>query len=270
MFDFNEIITFDRILENLPEHATKLEAFLAQRNRLAENGKIYKCPTSRVVVTGVSDHSVTEEMHRALKHVVDVWYTTNKQTPNVRGIPIGVYDLAAAASLWKAMNMPRENRGLVYMNFTIDNNIDKRRPVWDMFKDKPWVTVGKPVPQDEFFVELRGHRFCLCPAGNGVDTYRIWESIYAGTIPIVMYNFAHSDWVDLPILFVNDWAEVTPEFLATVDMTGRSVEKAKLSYWIQQIKQSRPPRPTRYASLGFLPRQYTASSPSQRDTSSPP
>lgn len=247
MFEFEDIITFDRVIEYLPGQATKMEAFLGQRDLMAANGKIYKRPTSRIVVTGMSDYSVTEDMHKALKHTIDTWYTTNKQTSSVRGFPLGVCELTPLRPLWKAMNLPKENRNLVYMNFTMNTNPTERQLVWDMFKDKSWVTAGQPLPQDEFYKELRHHRFCLCPSGNGIDTHRLWESIYVGTIPIVKHNLVHSDWRELPILFVNDWSEVTPDLLASIDVSGRSIEKAKLSYWIRQIKQSQPLLPIRYA-----------------------
>jgi hypothetical protein len=217
-----------------------MEAFLGQRDMMAANKNIYRRPILRTVVTGMSDYSVTEEMYQALKHAVDTWYTTNKQTHNVRGFPLGVCELTPLRPLWKAMNMPKEPHNLVYMNFTMSTNPVERQHVWDMFKDKPWVTAGTPLPQEDFYKELRNHRFCLCPSGNGIDTHRVWESIYVGTIPIVKHNLVHSDWMDLPILFVNDWSEVTPEFLESVDMSDRNVEKAKLSYWIRLIKQWHP------------------------------
>jgi hypothetical protein len=217
-----------------------MEAFLGQRDMMAANRKIYKRPILKTVVTGMSDYSVTEEMYQALSHVVDTWYTTNKQTPSVRGFPLGVCELTPLRPLWKAMNMPKETKNLVYMNFTMTTNPDERQYVWDTFKDKPWVTAGYPLPQEDFYKELRNHRFCLCPSGNGIDTHRIWESIYVGTIPIVKHNLVHSDWMELPILFVNDWSEVTPELLESVDMSDRSIEKAKLSYWVRLIKRVDP------------------------------
>ncbi len=270
MFEFEDIITFDRVIEQLPGQATKMESFLGQKDLMMASGRIYKRPTLRTVVTGTSDYSVTEDMHKALRHVVDVWYTTNKQTSSVRGFPLGVCELTPLRPLWEAMNLPKENRNLVYMNFTLHTNPIERQPVWDMFKDKSWVTTGQPLPQDEFYKELRHHRFCLCPPGNGIDTYRLWESIYVGTIPIVKRNLAHSDWMELPVLWIDDWSEVTPEFLESVDMSNRPIEKAKLSYWVRQIKQSQRPPPIRYALPGHLPIRYTASSQSRPGTSSPP
>ena len=65
----------------------------------------------------------------------------------------------------------------------------------------------------KFISEMYNHKFVLCPRGNGVDTHRLWMSLYLGTIPIVKYHIVHSTFKHLPILFINDWDEVTEDFL---------------------------------------------------------
>lgn len=53
------------------------------------------------------------------------------------------------------------------------------------------------------------YKFVACPRGNGVDTHRIWEVLYRGSIPIVK----KSDWssslseLKLPLIEVRDWNE---------------------------------------------------------------
>ena len=37
----------------------------------------------------------------------------------------------------------------------------------------------------DFLTELASHKFAICPMGNGLDTYRTWESIAVDTVPIV-------------------------------------------------------------------------------------
>lgn len=53
------------------------------------------------------------------------------------------------------------------------------------------------------------YKFVACPRGNGVDTHRIWEVLYRGSIPIVK----KSDWssslaeLKLPLIEVQEWNE---------------------------------------------------------------
>ncbi len=52
------------------------------------------------------------------------------------------------------------------------------------------------------------HKFIAVPRGNGVDTHRLWESLYRGSIPIVLEN----EWsrslaeLGLPVLLIQEWS----------------------------------------------------------------
>lgn len=46
----------------------------------------------------------------------------------------------------------------------------------------------------DFYEETASSKFVLCPSGLGMDSYRIWESLLLGAIPIVESN-AGSSWL---------------------------------------------------------------------------
>lgn len=70
-------------------------------------------------------------------------------------------------------------------------------------------------PQAEYFESIVRSRFVLCPSGLGWDSYRIWETLLLGSIPIVEFSAGwHTVLDDLPVLFVTNFNEVTPELLA--------------------------------------------------------
>lgn len=52
------------------------------------------------------------------------------------------------------------------------------------------------------------HKFIAVPRGNGVDTHRLWECLYRGSIPILLRN----EWsrsisqLGLPVLLVDEWS----------------------------------------------------------------
>lgn len=52
-------------------------------------------------------------------------------------------------------------------------------------------------------------KFVACPRGNGVDTHRVWESLYRGSIPIVLDNaWSQSlDYLGLPIIRIPTWTK---------------------------------------------------------------
>jgi len=46
-----------------------------------------------------------------------------------------------------------------------------------------------------------------------MDTHRLWETLYMGSIPIVRTDINNWFYNDMPILYVNEWDEVTSDLL---------------------------------------------------------
>ena len=55
------------------------------------------------------------------------------------------------------------------------------------------------------------------PAGHGRDCYRTWEALALGAVPVMRLlpnaSADRSKFEDVPVVWVHDWAEVTPNFL---------------------------------------------------------
>jgi hypothetical protein len=45
--------------------------------------------------------------------------------------------------------------------------------------------LNKKLPAKEYFEEMTQYKYVACPRGLGIDTYRIWEAIHLGCIPIL-------------------------------------------------------------------------------------
>eukprot|EP00966_Prymnesium_polylepis_P250357 5789120-Prymnesium_polylepis.1 len=60
-------------------------------------------------------------------------------------------------------------------------------------------------------------RFAIAPYGHGRDSYRAWEILACGSIPIMLrdrsFILDQSKFAGLPILWVDQWDEVTPALL---------------------------------------------------------
>jgi hypothetical protein len=133
----------------------------------------------------------------------------------------------------------------VYMNFNVATFPSEQTHVLQLFKERPYVTYESHEPslsgRERYLLNLKSHKFTLCPRGNGIDTHRIWESLYMGCIPIVKRNMVHKDWLDLPILWIDDWSEITQESLeiayATMRWGDYALEKLNVSYWINKINE---------------------------------
>lgn len=68
-----------------------------------------------------------------------------------------------------------------------------------------------------YFGEMNKAKFVVCPSGMGWDTYRAWETLMMGSIPI-LETYSRNDgfyktFDDLPVLWVEHYDNVTPALL---------------------------------------------------------
>lgn len=98
-----------------------------------------------------------------------------------------------------------------------------------------------PVQRPQTWKKQTEYAFVPSPAGGGMDCHRTWEALLLGCIPIVRrFNVPHDDiFIDLPVLFIDKWSDVTEELLQkTVNEFRERVfnfEKLKLKYWTDLI-----------------------------------
>lgn len=250
----DDVITTDKYLAAFPDDYIKTDVLITRR-RLLWRGRIVAPPTSfrPRILCGHSDGSVTTEMTREFP--AGSWWSVNSQSEHVHGLPLGITNHTNESNLHPVFGdvqmmvdvaaEPRHVRGLLYANFVVDNH-SSRGPLMEFAKANSWVTVGTIDLTLEgrraFLQDVRNHSFVLCPPGGGVDTHRLWETLYMGSIPIVKRDIAHAGWTDLPILFVDSWDEVTEERLIAekrrIEGATWNMEKLKVGYWIDRVRQS--------------------------------
>jgi hypothetical protein len=64
---------------------------------------------------------------------------------------------------------------------------------------------------------LPQYKFVISPEGNGIDCHRHYEALMAGCIPIIEHNkYIVEKYGNCPILFTDDYSEITPEYLSKV------------------------------------------------------
>jgi hypothetical protein len=160
----------------------------------------------------------------------------------------------------------REDK-LVYVNFKISNNYNERISCYNSVKDNDFCTfsdkmfteqqLNPPIESfppiykesyDFFAKEIKSHKFVLCPVGNGLESHRLWETLYLGSIPITRRNINYSFYEDkLPILMIDNWTEITKELLITKfdEITNKlkigfyNLEMLNFPFWINLIEEER-------------------------------
>ena len=151
------------------------------------------------------------------------WYSKNVNCINhrIESIPIGLEndrwfkECHKKEKMFAKLSEKKEYKNLVYVNFNLGTNRDRLHP-FTILRYKPFVTVieGRNGQNfDSYLDGIHNHKFVVCPEGNGMDTHRTWESLYMGSIPIEKRNLNNRFYTDLPICFVDDWGQITKNFL---------------------------------------------------------
>ena len=82
----------------------------------------------------------------------------------------------------------------------------------------------------EFLTEMRDHKFMVCPQGHGIDCHRNWELLYMRRVPIMKQSpyFARL-MAGFPVLFVNEWEDVTEDLLFKNNHLYEEAQKMNLT-----------------------------------------
>jgi hypothetical protein len=111
-------------------------------------------------------------------------------------------------------HLPKNPPGLLYVSHNEGSNIE-RRGIKELFYNKEWAEVhDKRVPYSAFLYNLSQSKFMICPRGNAIDCHRNWEVLYMRRVPIMKrHPYLEVLFEDYPVIFVNDYSEVTEELL---------------------------------------------------------
>jgi len=251
----NDIITTDKYYDAFPKNYFKLDV-IEKKSPIVWRGKYHSPPEKQepFLITGHGDTCI--DNNAVDYYSPQIWFTVNKQTTrtNVFSLPLGITNNTNESHLHpiygnldcmiQVMNELIEPNELVYMNFDTSTYPVERQYVWNLFSKKSWVKIGSIQNTIEgrinFLREIKSSSFVVCPRGNGLDTHRLWETLYMGSIPIVKRDIGYDDFSDLPICFVDNWEEVNPEFLEKefirIKNNSWNMEKLKIGYWIDKIK----------------------------------
>jgi hypothetical protein len=195
-------------------------------------------PKKFVLVTHNGDTTVNPT---GLPHNLVHWYTQNLnfKHPKVSPLPIGLEN-----THWHPTKIPmmrdmpesqkRANKGFCQFN---PGTYPKERKhlVENLRNNGIEVDSFSCINGQNFYqylFNLKIYKYCFCPRGNGIDTHRIWESIYMGCIPVVQKHIAHTfEGCDLPILFIDDWTDFDHQ-----NIQGNfNSELLTMNYWRNKI-----------------------------------
>jgi hypothetical protein len=197
-----------------------------------------------VLVTHNSDALVTERFRPLLDDPrLERWFAQSAfiAHPKLECLPIGLANAqwrhGQLAAIAAEMAAARPKTRKVYVNFSPGTH-PSRAALLDRFRRLGFATVSAGLSYPQYLAELAEHRYCISPAGNGIDAHRTWEALYLGVIPVVPAEIAAA-FPDLPLLGVSDWDAVDLDFLdrsyASVAARSGNTERLRLGWWRDRI-----------------------------------
>lgn len=181
------------------------------------------------------------------------WFSIHackKCHPKFHPIPLGIlqkpehYEKRTELTQFFAQlrQMPRNK--LLCMNFRFSHKaMPQRDDIVALFENRPFCYKSSRRRFSDYMKGMAEFKFVLSPAGRGPDTYRTWEAMLAGTIPIVQTSQLDYLYAGLPVLIIKKWEDITPEFLEKKyrKMTAKkyNIKKLCVEYWWKKINRAR-------------------------------
>jgi hypothetical protein len=199
-----------------------------------------------VLITHDADNPVTEQYLPILQNrFLKKWFGMNCHVihDKLQPVPIGIANECwphgdKQALLDTANHEQKNKKGLVYSNFTKETNLNQRQDVALILKDlKNIFFENQKLPYKDYLNTLATYKFVISPPGNSIDCHRIWESIYIGTIPIVLKSVPMVYFKNCPILFIDKWEDLYEVDLEEKYYTiiQKSRIKSLFSFYREQI-----------------------------------
>ena len=201
------------------------------------------------LITHQSDIPITKKLFNQKPSCIAEWFAVNvdHKDKNLHSLPLGIAnnfqkkyfykeDIKIFDDLFITNAEPK-----MYLNFQKNTNLKERSQLYSFFASKDWVDIDEPnLSIKDYEKKLNNSTFVLCPWGNGIDTHRIWESLYMGKIPITKYHHTFSNFDKLPILFVENYKQVDKnllsDFINKYDRNEYDLTLLNTLTWINQMK----------------------------------
>jgi len=198
------------------------------------NSFILNPPIKKVIlVVSNSDETFDDDWMNKVSPFVNKVYASNCSSKKAIQIPLGFRDNMYVShsyftNVLNDSNIPSSKNILCLLNFLIATNSDERNNAFNYFINKSWVTsstdyfkydVSKSLNHSndetiqkriDYYISLKQTKFVICPPGTGVDTHRVYETLFFGAIPIIKSSFLDPMYEKLGNCWiVKDWNDVT-------------------------------------------------------------
>jgi hypothetical protein len=257
-FEFNKL---SQLHNNSNIFFCKTDYIVEEFNRLSNNQN-----TDIILLTGNSDYAITDDVVKLAPPNISVWYATNavsnsdliiplplgleNKLPSIRpNHGIGYFDRASHKE--RLLNISNSDRSipgkLIYANFNINTNYQYRSTIKNYCINSNHIDWEEPnLTLDNLFNKILEYKMIVCPAGNGIDTHRLWEVLYSNRVPITIKtgNYKiYELYKKLPIIILDNISDLLNYNLILekyyhIKSQSYDLSLLNINYWISLILKS--------------------------------
>ena len=163
-----------------------------------------------ILITANSDVTIDESILNQMPDNIHKWYAQNGLGlhPKLQIIPEGLqpsfgsktgdigYDIAVVKEQLLNNFIDVTPTKLVYANFAVGTNPSFRGPIRDICHSSHFIDWDETINFSDytlynnsetlsyFYNKILDYQAVVCPIGNGIDTHRVYETLYLNRIPI--------------------------------------------------------------------------------------
>tara|TARA_B000000475_G_scaffold267948_1_gene259727 strand:+ start:75 stop:1115 length:1041 start_codon:yes stop_codon:yes gene_type:complete len=200
------------------------------------------------LVTHQSDRPVDKSLFNKKPSSISRWYSINvdHDDENLISIPLGVNDSKFSnymnediiSKFFSRIPSTQNKIDKLYMNFNPNTNRKEREKIYNDLYEKDWCVADEPnKTAEEYYNNIKDYKYVLAPWGNGIDTFRLWESLYLGSIPVTKYHRTYKSFSDFPIMFVESYDDINLDQIQHNQKLP--TDKLNIHYWMNLINQKK-------------------------------
>jgi hypothetical protein len=182
-------------------------------------------PKIKTLIIMESDTTQYESELASLYPYVEKIYSNNLigSSSRCKPIPLGLerqaYRSAGRLNNFKQQSLiKRDKRSIEFMIAWNDKTNPNRNIYRRQFKDDSrCLIVENRLHANTIHRLIKKSRFVPCPAGNGLDTHRVWEAIYLGAVPVILESEFCGD-ATWPVIVVKSWSELLEKNREELDL----------------------------------------------------
>ncbi len=205
--------------------------------------------TNLKLITSQTDRMINKKLFKKMPNCISKWYSVNVNYENKKliAIPLGLANNYSPKNLLSKdfgdIDFETTKIDKIYVNFNKYTNLKERHHLYDLFQNFNWATIDRKILDfNEYQDNLKNHKFVLCPWGNGVDTHRIWEALYSGSIPVIKDHITFKCLKSLPVIFIDDFKNLNHDYLIDkskeLEPISNGDEFLNLKYWIKKVRNN--------------------------------